>query len=129
VLVTPQPLLPRTGPNHRIGERRGRESIAYRSGRGGRPSRSPHFDRWYNDEHLRNALATFQADRAWRSWSKTDPTSHYAFYEFSEIEAAHAALRSEATKLLIAKFDQTWGERVIRTRDIVEVVQRLPKSN
>lgn len=93
------------------------------------PADRPHFDRWYNDEHLRNALATFQADRAWRSWSKTDPTSHYAFYEFSEIEAAHAALRSEATKLLIAKFDQTWGERVIRTRDIVEVVQRLPKSN
>jgi hypothetical protein len=29
---------------------------------------------------------------------------------------------TRATKLLIAKSDQTWGERVIRTRDIVEVV-------
>ena len=93
------------------------------------PADRPQFDRWYNDDHLRNALATFQADRAWRSWSKTDPTSHYAFYEFSEVEAAHAALQAEATKLLIAKFDQTWGKRVIRTREIVEVVQRLPKSN
>ena len=35
------------------------------------PADRPHFDRWYNEEHLRDALATFQADRAWRSWSKS----------------------------------------------------------
>ena len=87
------------------------------------------FDRWYNEEHLRDALATFQADRAWRSWSKIYPTSHCAFYEFSEVAAAHAALQSDGTKLLIAQFDQTWGNRVTRTRDVVEVVQRLPSSN
>jgi hypothetical protein len=93
------------------------------------PADRPHFDRWYNVEHLRDALATFQADRAWRSWSKIHPTSHCAFYEFSEVAAAHAALQSDGTKLLIAKFDQTWGNRVTRTRDIVQVVQRLPSSN
>ena len=93
------------------------------------PADRPHFDRWYNEEHLRDALTTFQADRAWRSWSKIYPTSHCAFYEFSEVTAAHAALQSDGTKLLIAKFDQTWGNRVTRTRDIVEVVQRLPRSN
>jgi len=93
------------------------------------PADRPHFDRWYNEEHLRDALATFQADRAWRSWSKIYPTSHCAFYEFSEAAAAHAALQSDGSKLLIAKFDQTWGNRVTRTRDIVEVVQRLPSSN
>jgi hypothetical protein len=93
------------------------------------PADRPSFDRWYNDEHLQDALTTFQADRAWRSWSKTDPGSHCAFYEFSEVEAARAALQSDGTKLLIAKFDQMWGKRVTRTRDIVEVVQRLSKSN
>ena len=90
------------------------------------PADRPHFDRWYNDEHLRDALATFRADRAWRSWSKTNPTSHCAFYEFSDVGGAHAALHFDGTKSLIAKFDQAWGNRVTRTRDIVEVVQRLP---
>jgi len=93
------------------------------------PVDRPHFDRWYNEEHLREAMVTFRADRAWRSWSKISPTSHCAFYEFSDVSAAHAALQSDGTKLLIAKFDQTWGKRVTRTRDIVEVVQRLPNSN
>ena len=93
------------------------------------PADCPHFDRWYDDEHLRDAATTFQADRAWRSWSKINPASHCAFYEFSEVAAAHAALQSEGAKLLIAKFDQVWGKRVTRTRDIVEVVQRLPNSN
>jgi hypothetical protein len=89
----------------------------------------PRFDRWYNEEHLRDALATFRADRAWRSWSRISPSSHCAFYEFSDVLAAHAALQSDGIKLLIAKFDQMWGKRVTRTRDVVEVVQRLPNSN
>jgi len=46
-----------------------------------------------------------------------------------EVAVAHAALQCEGAKLLIAKFDQTWGKRVTRSRDIVEVVQRLPSSN
>jgi len=92
------------------------------------PSDRPHFERWYNEEHLPEALTTFQADRAWRSWSRIDPASHCAYYEFSEVAGAHAALQSDGTKLLIAKFDQAWGQRVTRTRDIVEIVQRLSKS-
>ena len=92
------------------------------------PADRPHFDRWYDEEHLREALATFQADRAWRSWSRINPTSHCAFYEFSDVAAARAALQSEATRWLVAKFDETWGRRVTRTRDVVEVVQRLPNS-
>ena len=89
----------------------------------------PHFDRWYAEEHLRDALATCRADRAWRSWSRTNPSSHCAFYEFSDVLAANAALQSDGIKSLIAKFDQMWGKRVTRTRDVVEVVQRLPNSN
>ena len=37
------------------------------------PADRPQFDRWYNEEHLRDALATFRADRAWRSWSPRTP--------------------------------------------------------
>lgn len=92
------------------------------------PADRPDFDRWYDEEHLAEAMASFRADRAWRSWSRIDPASHCAFYEFSDLAAAHAALQSDGTRLLIAKFDRRWGTRVIRTRDVVEVVQRLPGS-
>jgi hypothetical protein len=93
------------------------------------PADRPHFDRWYSEVHLREALATFQADRAWRSWSRTNPSSHYAFYEFSDVLAAEAALQSGGIKSLISNFDQMWGKRVTRTRDVVEVAQRLANSN
>ena len=30
------------------------------------------FDRWYQDEHLPEALEAFKAWRAWRGWSEVD---------------------------------------------------------
>jgi hypothetical protein len=33
------------------------------------------FDRWYEQEHLPQAAAAFQAVRAWRGWSEVDPRS------------------------------------------------------
>ena len=87
------------------------------------------FDRWYRDHHMPDALRVFGALRAWRTWSRTDPSKHTAFYEFPSLEAANAAIQSPGIKELIAIFDAAWGSRVTRTRDIVEVVQRLPNSN
>ena len=92
------------------------------------PDDRPNFEHWYDEEHLQEAMTVFRADRAWRSWSRINPSSHYAFYEFAEVTGAHAALQSDATKLLVAKFDQVWGQRVTRTRDIVEIAQRLSNS-
>jgi len=86
------------------------------------------FDQWY-DRHMPDALREFGALRAWRTWSRTDPSKHTAFYEFHSLEAANAAIQSPGIKELIAIFDAAWGSRVTRTRDIVEVVQRLPNSN
>ena len=43
------------------------------------------FDRWYEQEHLPQAAAAFQAVRAWRGWSEADPAIHYAFYEFPDL--------------------------------------------
>lgn len=78
------------------------------------------FDQWY-DRHMPDALRVFGALRAWRTWSRTDPSKHTAFYEFSSLEAANAAIQSAGNE-----FDTKWGGRASRTRDIVEVVQRLP---
>jgi len=81
------------------------------------------FDRWYEEEHLRDALKGFKARRAWRGWSAVDPNVHYAFYEFEDLARAQAIQGTPALKQLIAEFDRAWGNRVTRTRDFVEIVQ------
>jgi hypothetical protein len=48
---------------------------------------------------------------------------HYAYYEFETLEQAQAVPGSGAIKRLIAEFDRAWGDRVARTRDIVDIVQ------
>ena len=78
------------------------------------------FDRWYEAEHLPDAVARFGADRGWRAWSRTDPAVHYAFYEFADPERAQAVLDSPELRALVAEFDRAWGVRVTRTRDILE---------
>jgi hypothetical protein len=81
------------------------------------------FDRWYRDEHLPEAVRDFRAKRGWRGWSALDPMVHYAYYEFETLEQAKAVPGSGAIKRLIAEFDRAWGDRVARTRDIVDIVQ------
>ena len=75
------------------------------------------FDRWYEQEHLPQAAAAFQAVRAWRGWSEVDPSIHYAFYEFPDLSAAQVILDSDTLKGLIAEFDRVWGT-VTRTREV-----------
>jgi hypothetical protein len=83
------------------------------------------FDRWYQKEHLPDALKGFKARRAWRGWSAVDPLAHYAYYEFDDMASARAIQGSEAFKGLVAEFDRVWGDRVSRSRDFVEVVQTI----
>src|ERR1017187_2085333 len=83
------------------------------------------FDRWYQDEHLPDALKAFKARRAWRGWSAVDPLVHYAYYEFDDMARAQAIQGSDALKRLVAEFDRVWGDKVPRSRDVVEVVQPL----
>ncbi|GGG27027.1 hypothetical protein GCM10010964_13670 [Caldovatus sediminis] len=80
----------------------------------------PRFDRWYETEHLPEAAAAFEARHAWRCWSRTDPTVHFAFYEFADAAEAEAAAASPALQTLVAEFDCVWGDRVTRTREILE---------
>ena len=79
------------------------------------------FEDWYENEHLEEAKVLFKAIEAWRGWSRIDSSIHTAFYEFESIDAAEAILNSEALKFLVGKFNDTWGERVTRTRDVIEV--------
>ena len=81
----------------------------------------PCFDRWYEAEHLPDAVARFGAERGWRCWSRTDPAVHYAFYEFADLARAQAVLASPELQALVAEFDRAWAPRVTRTRDILEV--------
>lgn len=83
------------------------------------------FDRWYQDEHLPEAMKAFGAKGAWRAWSDMDPSVHYAFYEFDDIATVRALPGSAAIKPLIAEFDRVWGKKVLRARDGVRVVQRI----
>lgn len=84
------------------------------------------FDRWYETEHLPDAHAAFETRSAWRGWSDVEPQVHYAFYEFDTLAAAKALLDSPAIRRSIAEFDRVWGERVTRSRDIVERIQTVP---
>ena len=83
------------------------------------------FDRWYQDEHLPDALHGFNARRAWRGWSAVDPLVHYAYYEFDDLAQAQAIQGSDALKGLVSEFDRAWGDRVTRSRDVMDVVQLI----
>jgi monothiol glutaredoxin len=96
------------------------------------PSDREAFDRWYRDEHFPEAVKALAPRQAWRGWSDLEPLVHTALYEFDTLGQARALPGSEAMKRLVAEFDRAWGEKVVRERDRVEVVQshgaRLPRA-
>jgi hypothetical protein len=83
------------------------------------------FDHWYATEHLPDALAAFGVARAWRAWSRNDPAVHCAFYEFPSLAAAEAATSGPTIAALIAEFDRRWQDRVVRSRELLEVAGEL----
>lgn len=87
------------------------------------------FDRWYADEHLPDAVSAFKARAAWRGWSLENPAVHTAFYLFGSPQEARTATGGVALKELVAAFDQAWGERVTRTRDIIEVAGEITSAD
>jgi hypothetical protein len=85
----------------------------------------PAFDRWYQAEHLPDAVKAFKVKRAWRGWSQVDPAVHMAVYEFESLAAAEANTSTDKLKPLIAEFDRVWGARVTRSRELVDIVQTM----
>ena len=84
------------------------------------------FDDWYHKEHLPDAVKAFGARSAWRAWSQTDPAVHCAFYRFASLEDAAKATTGPEIKALIAEFDRCWGDKVIRTREVLDVAEEWP---
>ena len=83
------------------------------------------FDQWYQDVHLPEALAAFDAVSAWRGWSNVDPGVHFAFYEFPSLAEATTIGDSEAMKNMRADFDRNWQDRIFRSREFVEIAQNI----
>jgi hypothetical protein len=81
------------------------------------------FDTWYRTEHLPDAVKAFAAQRGWRAWSRSDPAIHYAFYQFPDVASAEAVDASPAIRTLVAAFDARWGNRVTRSREIIETAE------
>ena len=48
------------------------------------PAKRAAFDKWYEQEHVPDAVKTFGAQKAWRFWSESDPAVHMAWYRFAE---------------------------------------------
>ena len=91
------------------------------------PAARDAFDRWYEAEHLPDAIRAFEARRGWRGWSVSESNVHFAFYEFESIDRAGATMGSPAMKSLVAEFDRHWEGKVTRTREVVDcgmVVER-----
>ena len=83
------------------------------------------FDRWYQNEHLPDAMKAFKITRAFRAWNRTDPSVHCAFYEFPSVEVAEASTPPEVLGPLIAEFDRHWLGKVTRSREIFDVMQEI----
>ena len=80
------------------------------------------FDHWYENEHLYEAKKQFVAINAKRGWIQNS-NSHIAIYEFENIHKAENAMNSKKLQSLIKKFDQKWGFKVVRTRELVNLTQ------
>ena len=83
------------------------------------------FDNWYETEHLPDAVKALGATSAARGWSGVEENVHIAFYEFADMAAVRQAMASDALKGMIAEFSRHWDGKVTRTRDAVELIQKI----
>lgn len=83
------------------------------------------FDEWYQKEHMPDAKAAFDAGACQRGWSDVTPGVHIAMYEFPDLARAREISTSDEIKAMIAEFDRVWGDRVQRTREILEIKHKI----
>ncbi|MEK9282664.1 MULTISPECIES: hypothetical protein [unclassified Bradyrhizobium] len=88
------------------------------------PGKRSAFDKWYETEHLPDAVKAFGVSKAWRFWSLDEPSLHQAMYQFADEAALEAMLRGEALKRLTADFNRDWPE-VTRTRETLVLAQEF----
>ena len=83
------------------------------------------FDAWYENEHLPDAVAALGAASASRGWRDVEDNVHIAYYEFPDLAAVRRVMASDALKGMIAEFSRHWDGKVTRTRDAVEIIQKI----
>ena len=86
------------------------------------------FDRWYEEEHLPQALAEFACLSAERGWSAVDEGVHVAQYRFATLAEVEAIPGSDGMARMVAEFDGHWQGRVTRTRDMIDLAQSIDRS-
>jgi hypothetical protein len=88
------------------------------------PSKRAAFDKWYENEHLPDAVKSWGVKKAWRFWSLTDPAVHQATYQFDDQASLERAMKGEDLKRLTADFNRDWPD-IRRTRDTFVLAQEF----
>ena len=88
------------------------------------PSKRAAFDKWYQTEHLPDAVKSFGVNKAWRFWSLTDPTLHQAIYQFDDEASLERAMKGEDLKRLVNDFNRDWPD-VQRVRETFVLAQEF----
>ena len=88
------------------------------------PAKRHAFDDWYRNEHLPQAMAAFEAERAWRCWSADNPALHHASYVFADRASLDRGVGGDKMKTLIADFNRDWPD-VTRTRAILVLAEEV----
>jgi hypothetical protein len=89
------------------------------------PAKRAAFDPWYAEQHLPDAVKSFDATRASRFWSATDPSVHLAMYEFADQPSLDRALNGADMTRLVDDFNRDWPE-VMRTREVLVLAFGMP---
>lgn len=90
------------------------------------PDKRAAFDRWYETEHLPDAVKAFGVSKALRFWSLDDPSLHEAMYQFDDEAKLNAMLKGGALQKLVADFNRDWPD-VKRTRETLVLAQEFVK--
>lgn len=84
------------------------------------------FDRWYEMEHVPDAVKAFGVSKAWRFWSLDNPSLHQAMYQFDDEAKLAATLKGDALQKLVADFNRDWPD-VKRSRETFVLAQEFSK--
>lgn len=88
------------------------------------PTKREAFGKWYEAEHIPDAVKTFGALKAWRFWSASDPAVHQAMYQMPDRASLDRAVNGEGMKRLVADFDRDWPG-IPRQREILTLAQEF----
>ncbi len=88
----------------------------------GDPAKRAAFDKWYQTEHLPDAVRSWGVKKAWRVWGLSDPSLHQATYQFDDEASLDRAMKGEDMKRLVDDFNRDWPD-VRRIRETVVLAE------